>query len=91
MSGNRKFIDTNVIVYAHDLTAGDKHSQARALLEELWDNRQGCLSVQVLQEFFVTTTRKIPNHLTHPQRRRSSATWLAGTSILRPLPTCSQP
>jgi predicted nucleic acid-binding protein len=63
MSGNRKFVDTNILVYAHDLTAGDKHSRARALLEELWDTRQGCLSVQVLQEFFVTTTRKIPKPL----------------------------
>jgi predicted nucleic acid-binding protein len=63
MSGNRKFVDTNVLVYAHDLTAGDKHSRARALLEELWDTREGCLSVQVLQEFFVTTTRKIPKPL----------------------------
>jgi predicted nucleic acid-binding protein len=63
MSGNRKFIDTNVLVYAHDVTAGDKHDRARALLEELWDTREGCLSVQVLQEFFVTTTRKIPKPL----------------------------
>jgi predicted nucleic acid-binding protein len=63
MNGNRKFVDTNVLVYAHDLTAGDKHDLARALLEELWGTRQGCLSVQVLQEFFVTTTRKIPKPL----------------------------
>ncbi|HUB39311.1 MAG TPA: PIN domain-containing protein [Streptosporangiaceae bacterium] len=64
MSGSRQFVDTNVLVYAHDLTAGDKHDQARALLEELWDSRGGCLSIQVLQEFFVTTTRKIPKPLT---------------------------
>ena len=63
MSGNRKFVDTNVLVYAHDVTAADKHRRARALLEELWDTREGCLSVQVLQEFFVTTTRKIPKPL----------------------------
>ncbi len=63
MSGNRKFVDTNVLVYAHDVTAADKHDRARALLEELWDTREGCLSVQVLQEFFVTTTRKIPKPL----------------------------
>lgn len=63
MNDNRKFVDTNVLVYAHDLTAGDKHDLARTLLEELWDTRQGCLSVQVLQEFFVTTTRKIPKPL----------------------------
>jgi len=66
MSGNRTFVDTNVLVYAHDVTAGDKHGRARALLEELWDTREGCLSVQVLQEFFVTTTRKIPKPLDAP-------------------------
>jgi predicted nucleic acid-binding protein len=63
MSGNRQFVDTNVLVYAHDVTAGDKHSRARALVEELWKAREGCLSVQVMQEFFVTTTRKIPKPL----------------------------
>ena len=66
MSGSRKFVDTNVLVYAHDVTAGDKHDRARGLLEELWDSREGCLSVQVLQEFFVTTTRKIPKPLEAP-------------------------
>jgi predicted nucleic acid-binding protein len=66
MSGNRQFVDTNILVYAYDVTAGDKHSRARALVEELWDSRQGCLSVQVLQEFFVTTTRKIPKPLDAP-------------------------
>lgn len=66
MSGNRQFVDTNVLVYAHDVTAGAKHTRARALVEELWDTRQGCLSVQVLQEFFVTTTRKIPRPLEAP-------------------------
>jgi len=63
MSGNRQFVDTNVLVYAHDVTARDKHSRARALVGELWETRQGCLSVQVLQEFFVTTTRKLPTPL----------------------------
>jgi predicted nucleic acid-binding protein len=63
MSGSRQFVDTNVLVYAHDVTAGDKHGRARALVEELWNTREGCLSIQVLQEFFVTTTRKIPKPL----------------------------
>src|SRR6266568_8699375 len=66
MSANRKSVDTNVLVYAHDVTAGDKHTRARALVEDLWDTREGCLSVQVLQEFFVTTTRKIPKPLGAP-------------------------
>lgn len=63
MSVSRQFVDTNVLVYAHDVTAGDKHDRARALVEELWRSREGCVSVQVLQEFFVTTTRKIPKPL----------------------------
>ena len=33
MSGNRQFVDTNILVYAHGVTAGDKHSRARVLVE----------------------------------------------------------
>ena len=64
MSGNRRFVDTNILVYAHDDSAGGKRDQARALVEQLWEARDGCLSVQVLQEFFVTVTRKIAKPLT---------------------------
>lgn len=63
MTGNRRFVDTNVLVYAHDDSAGGKRDQARSLLEQLWGSRDGCLSVQVLQEFFVTVTRKIAKPL----------------------------
>jgi|HubBroStandDraft_5_1064220.scaffolds.fasta_scaffold54293_4 predicted nucleic acid-binding protein len=63
MSGNRRFVDTNVLVYAHDGSAGSKHDQARDLVEQLWESREGSLSVQVLQEFFVTVTRKITRPL----------------------------
>ena len=63
MSASRQFVDTNVLVYAHDVTAGDKHESARALVGELWKTREGCVSVQVLQELFVVTTRKIPKPL----------------------------
>src|ERR1700684_3735272 len=63
MNGNRRFVDTNVLVYAHDDSAGGKRGQARALVEQLWEARDGCLSVQVLQEFFVTVTRKIAKPL----------------------------
>ena len=63
MSGYHRFVDTNVLVYAHDDSAGDKRDQARALVEQLWAARDGCLSVQVLQEFFVTATRKIAKPL----------------------------
>jgi len=59
----RQFVDTNVVVYAHDETAGAKRERARALLEDLWTSRSGCLSVQVLQEVYVTLTSKVPKRL----------------------------
>jgi len=63
MSGDRRFVDTNILLYAHDESAGDKHDRARALVEHLWESREGCLSVQVLQELFVNVTRKIAKPL----------------------------
>jgi len=58
-----EFVDSNVVVYAHDPTTPDKHRAARALMERLWEERRGRLSVQVLQEFFWIATRKIPRPL----------------------------
>lgn len=57
------FVDSNVLIYAHDLSAGTKHKAARELIERLWEERLGRLSVQVLQEFFVNVTRKLANPL----------------------------
>jgi predicted nucleic acid-binding protein len=51
------------LLYAHDDSAGAKQVQARTLVEQLWESRNGCLSVQVLQEFFVNITRKIAKPL----------------------------
>jgi len=58
-----QFVDTNVLVYAHDLSAAAKHQAARALIQELWESGNGCVSVQVLQEFYVNVTRKVPKPL----------------------------
>jgi len=60
---DKTFIDTNVLIYAHDVDAGAKHQIARAVLRELWSERAGILSVQVLQEFCVNVTRKIRSPL----------------------------
>lgn len=54
----KTFVDTNVLVYAHDTDAGTRHATAKALLAELWDSRDGTLSTQVLQEFYAVATRK---------------------------------
>lgn len=58
-----EFVDSNVLVYAYDPTTPAKHRAARQLMERLWSDRTGCLSVQVMQEFFWITTRKIPSPL----------------------------
>ena len=55
----REFVDTNILIYAFDLTAGEKRDTAAALLARLWSERGGCISLQVLQEFYVTTTKKL--------------------------------
>ncbi|HEY4576068.1 MAG TPA: PIN domain-containing protein [Thermoanaerobaculia bacterium] len=57
------FVDANVLVYAEDRDAGDKHLIARDLVAELWRTGDGVLSIQVLQEFFVNVTRKLPRPL----------------------------
>ncbi|MEA3351967.1 MAG: PIN domain-containing protein [Chloroflexota bacterium] len=65
MSGkaSRQFLDTNILVYAHDTSAGVKHERAKTIITELWDSGNGYLSIQVLQEFYVTITRKIKKPL----------------------------
>jgi len=57
MSG--EFVDTNVIVYAHDSSAGDKRERAAELVIGLGRERRGLLSVQVLLEFLAVITRKL--------------------------------
>jgi predicted nucleic acid-binding protein len=53
------FLDTNVLVYADDLDAGDKRERARQLLAAAIRGQYGVLSTQVLQEFYVVATRKL--------------------------------
>ena len=57
------FVDTNILVYAHDLDAGAKNEMANKAVSELWENCNGVISTQVLQEFYITLTKKIPQPL----------------------------
>ena len=57
MSG-KVFVDTNILVYAHDSTQGVKHERAQALVETLWESGDGILSTQVLQELCINLRRK---------------------------------
>ncbi|WP_045410796.1 PIN domain-containing protein [Thermoanaerobacterium saccharolyticum] len=62
-----QFVDTNILVYAHDISAGRKHEIAKKLLKDLWNTRNGCLSTQVLSEFYVTITKKVKRPLSPSQ------------------------
>ncbi len=64
------FIDTNILVYAFDKTTKRKHEIAARTVEHGWNNKNGCLSLQVIQEFYVTVTRKIAQPLDAPTARQ---------------------
>ena len=94
MSGNRQFVEhERPRLRPRRQGRGQARPGARALVEESWNTRQGCISVQVLQEFFVTTTRKSPTSRSMPRQPHGSigdlAHWRAGT--LPPLATSSRP
>jgi predicted nucleic acid-binding protein len=75
---DKVFVDTNVLVYAHDLDAGQRHDVAVRLVSELWETRTAVISTQVLQEFYVNATRKIPSPLPRSTAReiiRTYASW----------------
>jgi predicted nucleic acid-binding protein len=69
MNDERVFLDTNIIVYAYDRDADRKHEIARDLLIDLWNAGGGILSPQVLQEFYVTVTKKIASPLASESAR----------------------
>ncbi|MCX5816595.1 MAG: PIN domain-containing protein [Proteobacteria bacterium] len=59
MKDAKIFVDTNILVYGYDTSAGEKYAITKKILKDLWDTSNGLISTQVLQEFFVTVTRKI--------------------------------
>ena len=80
---DKAFVDTNVLIYAHDVDAAEKHQIAKAVLQILWTERTGVLSTQVLQEFYVNVTRKIQSPLSKDLARlvvSSYAIWCVDTT-----------
>jgi predicted nucleic acid-binding protein len=71
------FVDTNVLVYAHDLSTGDRHAKASGIIEGLWEAETGVISTQVLQEFYVTVTRKIKSPLKPVEAREIILNYLS--------------
>jgi len=89
---DRQFVDTNILVYAHDRSAGVKHKRAQELIERLWESGEGVLSTQVLQEMCINLRRKILRPLPLAEVRqliRDYATWQVVTntaeSVIRAL------
>jgi predicted nucleic acid-binding protein len=89
---DKYFVDTNILMYAHDRAAGPKHQRAKALIEELWRDRTGVVSTQVLQELSVNLRRKADQPLDAKATREIVAdylTWqvivIGGESILEAL------
>jgi len=77
MSG-KVFLDTNILIYAHDLDAGNKHHFALKVVKDLWEKRIGVLSTQILQEFYINMTKKIPKPISPLEAReiiRSYMCW----------------
>jgi|SRR5271165_4730666 len=77
------FVDTNVLIYAHDRGAGVRRERACAVLDELWDTRSGRMSVQVLQEFFVVATGKLKSAVGVASAReivRTYSPWVTATT-----------
>lgn len=66
----KTFVDTNILVYAYDLDSGRKRQVASGLLQELWEAETGAVSPQVLQEFYVSVTRKIGRRLLKQEARQ---------------------
>jgi len=89
---DKYFVDTNVLMYAHDASAGEKHKRAKQLVEELWRDRAGVVSTQVLQELAVNLRRNSAHPLDSVAVREiviDYMTWQvgvnAGDSILEAL------
>jgi predicted nucleic acid-binding protein len=67
---DKYFVDTNILIYAHDRSTGIKHERARQVIEALWTSGQGVLSTQVLQELCVNLRRKVARPLAVDEIRR---------------------
>jgi len=58
------FVDTNVLIYGVDDKDLAKRDRARAWLAACWRRQCGCVSTQVLNEFYVNVCRKFAGVLT---------------------------
>jgi len=88
MNDERYFLDTNILVYAYDSSAGNKYEIARKIVMNLWDSGYGSISTQVLQEFIVTVTRKISHPISLSDVRRIAADLLCWEVVVNDGESC---
>lgn len=69
------FVDTNILIYAHDADAGAKRQRASDCLRALWESGAGRVSVQVLQEFYVNATLKLKTSVARSTAREIVSTY----------------
>lgn len=79
-------VDTNVVVYAYDASETLKQPRARLVLSRIHEQAAGALTVQVLNEFFVTSTRRIVAPLTLEEARQRIVTYVTTWPILHLTP-----
>lgn len=76
------FVDTNVLVYARDASEPAKQQRAADWVSALWASRSGRISVQVLNEYYVTVTRKLVPGMPPVDARADVADLLAWRPVL---------
>jgi predicted nucleic acid-binding protein len=79
---DKYFVDTNILLYAHDRSAGLRHERGRQLVEQLWASGQGVLSTQVLQELCINLRRKIARPLPVEEIRRIIQDYLSWEIVI---------
>ena len=76
-AADKIFVDTSVLVHAHDLDSGLKRAIAEHVLKQLWQDETGVLSTQVLQEFYAALTSGIAS----PVPRRAARDLIHAYSV----------
>jgi len=82
---SRQFLDTNILLYAYDSAAGQRHARAQELVLDLARDHRAAISVQVMQEFFVNATAKIARPLA-PEQATARLAAFARWYVHAPLP-----
>jgi len=76
------FVDTSILIYAHDQSAGVKHDRARRTIEQLWNTGGGVVSTQILQELCINLRRKLAKPLAVDEVRQLIEDYLSWEVVM---------